>query len=273
MTSGRKTKPPKPDKTPAAVNDWGIPDWRDPTAYGDVKRWTYARWRWEFLRRRDNVRRFFDEALVELLEYDEHRKSKFDVSVFPGGYNLKPHEPGFRIKLSKRDQEYSGFYSLLNPRISEQPEDVLQNSFWAYDSTLSDFHGPDVSQIKLRVWLEICNILSDEVEMKMSESLLDSMPLTDLAEDDVVVVFSLNRPLKAQLRTAETALKDAYALKNKPTQNRRHPAKWLGYLRTLDAKESGASWREIAAIHPHTAGTEQAARDVWQAAEALRSNF
>lgn len=41
-------------KDPA--EEWGLPDWRDAASYGEVKEWTFMRWRWEFYRRRDDLR-------------------------------------------------------------------------------------------------------------------------------------------------------------------------------------------------------------------------
>ena len=42
------------------MNEWGIPDWRDAQAYGDTSKWTIYRWRWEFYRRRSDLRECFD---------------------------------------------------------------------------------------------------------------------------------------------------------------------------------------------------------------------
>ena len=52
---------------PAAM--WGLPGWRDPAAYGEVQRWGLSRWRWEFLRRREDVRAAFDERAEETFLY------------------------------------------------------------------------------------------------------------------------------------------------------------------------------------------------------------
>jgi len=63
-----RDKTDRTDKTPPATR--GTPDWRDAAAYGDVKRWTLGRWRWEFSRRRHDVRALFDERAEPQYEGD-----------------------------------------------------------------------------------------------------------------------------------------------------------------------------------------------------------
>ena len=41
------------------MTDWGIPDWRDRSAYGDTRAWSESRWHWEFIRRREDCREDF----------------------------------------------------------------------------------------------------------------------------------------------------------------------------------------------------------------------
>ena len=57
------TEKPEPSRTkkskPPASTNWGIPNWRDPSSYGDTKRWSEARWHWEFMRRREDCRADF----------------------------------------------------------------------------------------------------------------------------------------------------------------------------------------------------------------------
>ncbi len=114
-----KTDPP-PAATPTtpaiwAANEWGIPDWREPATYGDVKRWSTNRWRWEFYRRRDDLRDFFDRWAESTAERNL-------------GCNIgkKPNEPGFLAFGSDEDASESvrrfGYAGVPNPRIGEQKE-------------------------------------------------------------------------------------------------------------------------------------------------------
>src|SRR4051794_33855706 len=41
------------------MTDWGIPDWRDTSAYGPTREWSVSRWHWEFIRRREDCRQDF----------------------------------------------------------------------------------------------------------------------------------------------------------------------------------------------------------------------
>ncbi|MCC6000005.1 MAG: hypothetical protein JJU19_03970 [Pararhodobacter sp.] len=52
------------------MNEWGIPDWRDKLAYGDVGAWSEMRWRWEFRRRLDEFRAECD-AIIALYRQAE----------------------------------------------------------------------------------------------------------------------------------------------------------------------------------------------------------
>lgn len=59
-------------------------------------------------------------------------------------------------------------------------------------------------------------------------------------------------------------------------RRRKHPDKWLRYLRVLDARECGASWREIAEAvlgGQNVAASEQSAHQVHQAARDLMFNW
>ena len=66
------------------LNEWGIPNWRDAAAYGDVTDWTLDRWRWEFFRRRPDLRAFFDQWAD-----DTHRRN------LRGNAGLRPRDAGF----------------------------------------------------------------------------------------------------------------------------------------------------------------------------------
>lgn len=102
------------------ANEWCIPDWRDPLAYGEVSRWSDDRWRWEFYRRRDDLRAYFDERA----EATYHYWSKFAGRPnFPVAH-LRPEEPGFCVDVHPADKKTFGYSALPNPRIGEQP-------FWA----------------------------------------------------------------------------------------------------------------------------------------------
>ncbi|MET4127175.1 hypothetical protein [Roseovarius sp. MBR-6] len=227
-------------------NEWGTPDWQVAAAYGDVKSWNLNRWRWEFTRRRDDVRAAFQESAEASFQY---RQPFVGKPGFPMAH-LRPDEPGFTAMhpLAKS----LGLPQIPNPRIGAQPFQSIGFSDW------------------------------DEVVQWFNS---DKPP-----EGFERIDFDLSKPLEPQLRAASMLLKDLQEMRiGKVVQRRRHPAKWLAYLRTLDAREAmpDASWREFTDAlfhagllerHKNPAGgycapPPQAGRDKWEAANALRNNF
>jgi len=212
------------------VNEWGIPDWRYPRAYGSVDKWSINRWRWEFLRRREDVRAAFDESADASFRY---RQPFVGKPGFPAAH-LRPDEPGFTAMHPLAQS--LGLPQIPNPRIGAQAPMVIGFSDW-----------------------------EEGVQRFISEEPPENFERVD---------FDLRKPLEPQIKAARQLLKELQrAEAGSVLQKRRHPKKWLGYLRTLDAREAGASWGEIAALHPNSAQTEQTARDIWGQARALCFNF
>lgn len=221
------------------MNKWGIPNWRDASAYEDANRWSYYRWRWEFLRRRDDLRKCFE--LLASLEAPD-----------PGpSYKSRPPrgQPGFYVRGSRETIGWKlGYRKLPDPTISNHPETLL----FAIDDHFPPFFD----------------------EMVQTEEGFAAYDVPLHADNSAIFVFDLDKPLEAQIKTATRAMRRSQKhLHGKLLQKRRHPKKWLGYLRTLDAREDGATWAEIATLHRNTAQTEQTARDIWEAAHELRFNF
>lgn len=217
------------------LNEWGVPDWRKPENYGSTEGWSRDRWRWEFIRRRADVRAAFDEGAEDTYRY----LVKFaGMEGFPAAH-LRPDEPGFTVAHPLALEVE--LPRLPNPRIGDQ------------DSVLA---FRDASAV---------------VHTFNSEQPPDGFERFD---------FDLSKPIEPQIETARHVLKELQVIEHgKLIQKRRHPKKWLTYLRVLDGREAGASWRELTVLLPHRNGSEQSARDVWQQAtalqeaEALRFNF
>lgn len=251
-----------------AVNEWGIPDWRDAAAYGDVKYWGFHRWRWEFYRRRDDLREYFD-ARADAAFQSCLAEFSSDPASFPDGRVRRPDEPGFCITVDLWAQPKLGYCALGNPRIGAQPVDIV----WPYDGdgkvSFTNGDMPDT----FGGALETAKLELEPLQEFILAHWKDRHGI-ELAPHECAVNFDLTRPLEAQLATARKLLRAEQArLCGKPMQRRRHREKWLGYLRTLDARADGASWAEIAELHPFTTQTAQNARDIWEAADALRFNF
>jgi hypothetical protein len=237
---------------------WGLPDWRDPAAYGDVARWDFNRWRWEFYRRRDDLRAYFDARVEELSRGEPTRPERC-----------------LYVAVDIEARARFGYSPLPNPRIGAQPADLIRPI--EHDGVSGYLEGGWTGHMGFRGTfgdlLAVLKVALTEEQAFILSHALGCLPVP-LAPHETALTFDLNRPLEPQLAHARDMLRRAQSdLHGRPLQKRRHPGKWLGYLRTLDAREDGASWADIAALHPNTAQTEQTARDVWEQARALCFNF
>ncbi len=223
-----ETNNPATDK----LSEWGIPNWKNDASYGNTEEWNINRWRWEFVRRRDDVREAFDETAVSTYR-SQVAFFQSAPEMFRGQEPRKPDEEGFvaRHPLART----IGLTNLPNPRIGNQPFYAIAFNDWP--DAVHQFH-------------------------------MEKPP-----EGFERVDFDLSKPLGKQIEFAKRFLREAQIeLHGKALQNRKHNAKWLGYLRALDARESGASWSEISILFPRSAQTAQTARDIWHQANDLRNN-
>lgn len=263
------------------TDDWGIPNWRDPNTYGNFTEWEFFRWQWEFSRRRDDLRACFDanaEASFERWNSYFHAKvgsiQRASWCVYAkqiGGVLAppKPSDAGFVAFISSDEVKRFKYYRLPNPRISDQIKIVITPD--EDDGTVKVAFGNDSASFKEKL-SKVGKALTP-LQLRLLGEDADSIPVP-VEKSEVAVVFNLTKPLHAQLSVVKKNLLETQAREyGKPLQKRRHPEKWLSYLRTLDARADGASWAKIAALHPNTAQTEQTARDIWEAANALRFNF
>lgn len=280
----------KSDKTPAAThattatratNEWGIPDWRDASAYGEVNRWTFNRWRWEFYRRREELR----DAFVKVAEND---KAFFGEKDFR--YTDRPAKGTLGhflyVDRSRAVQEYLGYlFRLPDPSVSNHPEDLLRSPSVGF---LTDFVTPLTWESTLDIMGEYFRELNEEDKACLEKNFRKTSPML-CGEERAVISFDLTRPIADLVREAKTILSNIQRMQgiNVTPSKRRHPTKWLAYLRTLDAREAGASWAEITENlyaqgvldrrkNPsggYCAPPPQAARDMWEAANTLRFNF
>ncbi|WP_108813252.1 hypothetical protein [Loktanella sp. Alg231-35] len=225
-------------------NDWGLPDWRDSFSYGDTTRWKLLRWRWEFYRRRDDLRQLFQSKIKTLCQNTDGTHTA--VSDLRDNLLRSPFDPGFLVDCSEAEKLEFGYAGIPNPRISDQEMGAI---FSLHDAVT----------------------IESEKSFANSKGLGTNRPLSG---GKMHITFDIDRPIDPQLKAANRALKKhQVAHHGKNFQRRRHPKKWLGYLQTLDAREAKVTWSEIAKIHAHTKGDEQAARDIWEQANILRFDF
>jgi hypothetical protein len=242
----------------SSAAEWGLPDWTDPAAYGATASWNEPRWRWEFTRRRPDYRADFDDHAAASYARAVELYKKFK----PGGKErvLEPSDPGFTATMPG-PLKY-GLMGLPNPRISDQPFLVLcfQPAFgWATMGEGKEFLAGNFEGVNV-----------------------------DAPEGTVAVVFDLARLIAAQLDGWRSAL-EAWQILERERKGvrlkvikRRQPRKkrpglWLQYLRVLDGREAGATFKDIAEAviveKKKTVATAQAANAKWLAAQALQFNW
>lgn len=251
------------------MNEWGIPDWRRESNYGDTTEWSMKRWQWEFYRRQNFIREYFDERADKA--YQQNLETYAAIpELYENHSPLPPSERGFTLNVDYGDELKIGYYRLANPRIGNQPEMTISPCTSAarlkYDSPTGCSRGTIDEN------LTYANIVLTKRERWLLGPLLEDFPVR-LRTNQVAVTFDFDFPLEPQIKTAKEFLKSEYERLGRPSQKRAHKSKWLSYLRTIDAREAGASWSEIAEIHNLTAQREQTARDIWEAATRLRFNF
>lgn len=269
MTSERKTgsaESLEPVTAAPTLNEWGIPNWRDRSAYGDVKGWSNNRWRWEFFRRRKDLRQCFDQGIRRTEQYYARNAGARGLPDTP----LNRTDLYFTVALNEEQRNRFGYKWLVNPRIGNQPEELIRPVM--FDAIEGDGMVKMPARHTLEDVLRMANIRLTE-EQRQGVIWPPDQALLSIEADEVVIAFNLERPLVPQIDNSKAWLQEIYAEQRRPVRRTRYEQKWLGYLRTLDAHEAGASWSDIAAIHPRTAGKPQTARDIWQAAEALRFKF
>jgi hypothetical protein len=237
----------------SSLDEWGIPDWRVASTYGNVRCWSKDRWRWEFYRRREDLRKYFDRwAEVNFREGLRANEGR------------TPSDPGFLV-FGKDEEEGRGikdfgYGGVPNPRIGPQP----RISIMPFKNLIipQRFYDPHKREPSSRGVLEVVGKqTAKEYHVWLEES-------------EMAIKFDLNEPLAVQIENAHQALrKKQKEIHGKLLRNPEHRGKWLAYIRTLDARAAGATWGDIATIHPETAQTEQSARDRWKSADTLRFSF
>lgn len=221
------------------ASEWGLPDWRVVADYGDTSKWGFMKWRWEFYRRREDLRDAFDKRAPDT--YRHYREIHGENNC------LRPDQPGFTAQ-SYLDDGF-GYAGIPNPRISNQTDRVMFSSL--------DYPGGHVF-----------------FNHGLQKDVNGGPCLTQVDDHQMAAVFDLTKPLAEQMAATKRHFEYLQEkTQGKKIQKRRHQDKWLTYLRVLDGRECGASWSEIARILSNTAQTEQTARDAWEQARALCFNF
>ena len=216
-----------------------MPSWTDAEAYPTADELDDLEWRWEFLRRRHGFRR---DWLSFPLEFTPVSRELYFAEV----YDIdRPFDP----RVSIRDVAQS---------ISVSTRRGTEGTILYPYSGLAPFHG---------------GLLSQTI---VDHRFLDRIIPTNPRLDDIFARFDIGRPIKPQIAQAERYLQrlreEAYPKADESARKRSHL--WPTYLRLLDAKDAGASLRQMATILPaQVKHTDQQARAALAAAEQLRREW
>lgn len=229
---------------------WGIPiAWHDRTEYGGTDAWSDDRWRWEFTRRREDYRADYERLLPETLRWIEALRKTDPELIYP-----TPDDVEFGVFGDLTTKGTYGLLSLPNPRLSDAKYFFFMNSDGG-DILIGD-GGPGTSH---------------------EPETLD-VPLGYAA-----VLIDLSLPLDRQWESARdmVAMYQSEQI-GRVSANRKHATKWLGYLQVLDAREQGATLRQIAESGVlggarRSASSvdqrDQVAKQVWDQARRLMFNW
>lgn len=215
------------------MNEWDVPNWRDASGYVSQPTWGIKRWRWEFLRRRSDLRDEFD-ARCESVYAETMERFRTDPTHFANPPS-RPHERGFHIYTRLIAPRCRFLQPLPNPRIGDQPYFAIA---WTDGRSTGNFFSKRPPEGFFRIDFDLEKPL--DAQLKAAKELL----------------------LDHQVRHA-----------GKNIQIRHHPEKWPSYLRVLDARASGASWAMVVeALPPSVSASVDTARSMHKQAEALCFN-
>lgn len=258
----------KADKSTIELNEWGIPDWRRRDAYGEVEAWSDDRWRWEFMRRRRDLREFFDYWAPSVLQ-DKLRRNE----------GLTLDQPGFTVVGREEDAGKAvgifGYSGIPNPRIGDQPWIAITPV--AHINNKLRYHNP-----RLLMPADDPYNAPDPKKERIRYNI-------NLKPREYAIRFDLDLPLAPQIKeAAEVLQRNQKRIHGKRlTSSKQYKAKWLSYLRVLDARAARVSYKKITDIL-YADGTiearkgpdgimgappPQAARDLKDHAEALRDKL
>lgn len=242
------------------MSNWGIPDWQIAEGYSVGDNWSENRWRWEFFRRRSDLRDYFDARAGETYEH----YARFNEN-FP-----KSDEPGFGAIVDVDARERFGYSPLPNPRIGDQPETLLMPHSAGHTTKFVDDDACNVEQL-----LKMADVALNEREEFMFSRHLGHKS-ADIAENEHAVIFHLEQPLEPQIERARQMLRwEQKERLGKIIQRRQRPNLWPAYLRVIDARADGATWQQISQTLPGHMGsrTPQDARRFHEQATGLMINF
>jgi len=221
-------------------------------AYSNYSEWGLDRWRWEFLRRRNDYRRDYVAAYQTqiasgFIQADENERFfncdaaiKYELVFF--------YDP----EISDWGEEGPSWYE---PRIMLSSPIDQSHRWWQFKTLTFDLSKPIFPQ------LEAAKVILDEEQGLANLTPQEQMTLTYGPE------YSGGRDIPMDKLEKE--------LNHKPRAMKFEPSHWALYLRVLDAREAAATLSQIAEILPIRMGRRdaKAAHNVYEQARARQIRF
>jgi hypothetical protein len=228
------------------------PDWRQAPSYGSTDAWDDERWRWEFARRSDEIRLIFAERVDDTAR---RQRALDDLAGLPYRNIAPVEDPDMEVSLhdDEATRKLAGFRTIPNPNFPPGKVPIRADEC-CYPHWIVDGVG-------MEKYLD-CTEPGERIGA--------------VGWDKVGVVFDLASSLDRQLEQVAEVLKGRQKAFELNKQRRAHKAKWLLYLRILDAKALGVSHTEIARVlsgEDANGWDERGVRDVLEAASRVRDNF
>lgn len=220
---------------------WGVPDWRDESAYPSPNDLLLHQWEWEFLRRREDYRETWIHHAHRKLK--EHQKfADYVISTGNKKYpRLNTLDEMERFSLGPESEERFGTHFIVDPCRRSPPP-----------GTFSRRGGDSLP------WYEHdAHVAENEAGMASVE-------------------FDLNKPLRDQVERAQTMLLNLQEehIGGIIPSRRLRADKWPEYLRVIDARDDGQPLEVIAQVClKHKRIEAKAAFQVWEQARQVMFNF
>lgn len=248
------TKHPPDSSQQDIATVWSVPDWRDASAYPNPVALSDTLWRWEFLRRLKEYRKdwtaHFQGTYQHLRSTSKSKKNILTPDhpqfVARGDYLLAHAQPG-------TDQEREALQSIhalskydLNGGL---PNPAIRVPFML--SFAQEFGGMYIGR-------------GDEEEVRIEK-------------DHVLYQFDLTRPIRPQVKKATQDLLHEQLWRRERKEDRRvHRHLWPRYLRALDARDCGATYKDIGTMLLGIVDYDDAAKrgaELYAHARSLQANL
>ena len=217
--------------------NWGVPDWRDETAYPSLDDLDETHWRWEFLRRRDDVRSDWEAYANDTLEENLSKSKKAGEAL--SGERIWPVDaPKFRANVPNCLHKYC-LDGLPNPSLASPSGLKFQPSSFGLFVTSSDEETVPES------FLEDCELEEVENE-RLAYQFPDESYKSAPSSSGVEWNFDLGKPLHPQFENAKEYI-DAHLQRLGIRQKRERPTQLdlTMLLRVLDARQDDQTLKII----------------------------